>query len=309
MISAMLFPTPAPHQLLISISAHSLCRSFVVTHCRHVQSFSLEIALFWIFACQSPSFTMYFNASGTLRSILISCLALSATIIPVLSAPAPAENTSPWIPRSLKALFEPRAASNQCGPTGTGLYITNKGSGPQTFTVFQGRYSINSDPYTSVTIAARSSSPVTLSVGFIGHVQRGTLLPATWVELNMVDGAADGDVSLEIGCDGAVQVQASPVAGNLNPPVFGFYDPTLFTKAPADAFFNPANPTHENLGGTLTKAHGVLDATGTIATGVINQATLNYEQSVLAQSAEYLWGGSGTGQAQASNNCLLITFY
>ena len=249
---------------------------------------------------------MSFQASGTLRSALTLCLALSATILPVLSAPAPKENTTPWIPRSLKSLFEPRAATNKCG--GTGLYITNSGSGSQTFTVFEGKFSITSNPYKSVPLAPGKGASVSLPPGFIGHVQRGKLLPATWVELNMVAGAADGDVSLEIGCDGAVQVQASAIASKGTPPVYGF-SKNIFKDAPADAFFNPANPTGENLGGALTKATGVLDATGDTSTTVINQHTLTYEQSVLSQSDVYLTGGVGTNQAVASDNCLLITFY
>ena len=238
---------------------------------------------------------MSFKASGTLRSVLTLCLALSAIILPVHTAPAPIGSTSPWIPRSLKSLFEPRAA-NQCGPTGTGLYITNGGSGSQTFTVFEGYLTYHS----SITLAATKSASITLPPKFVGHVQRGSGVPSTWVELNMVVGAADGDVSLEIGCDGAATVQAS------GGPVFGFTK-DIVTNAPADALYNPAS--NENLGGPKTSFPKVLDEIGTIATGVKNQNTLNYVESVLSQSKEYLWGGTGTGQAVASDNCLLITFY
>ncbi|KAL9066085.1 MAG: hypothetical protein Q9161_007810 [Pseudevernia consocians] len=247
---------------------------------------------------------MSFQASGTLRSILTFCVVLSAIILPVHSAPARTENTSPWIPRSLKSLFEPRVAANKCG--GTGLYITNSGSGSQTYTVFEGAWTITSNPYKTVTLVSGKSAAVSLPEGFVGHVQRGNLLPTTWVELNMVAGAADGDLSLEIGCDGAAQVQASAIASGETPPVFGFSQDIL-KNAPADAFFNPANPTNEILGGKLTTATGVLDATGTDS--VINQHTLTYEQSVLSQSAAYLFGGVGTNQAIASDNCLLVTFY
>ena len=249
---------------------------------------------------------MLFKASGTLRSTVALCFVVSAALSPVLSAPTPAEDASPWIPRSLKSLFEPRAAANKCG--GTGVYITNGGSGTQSYTVFGGgsTYAINSQPYHSVTLAPGISAPVTLPASFNGHVQRGNLLPATWVELNMVSGAADADVSLEIGCDGAATVQASAVSGGGKPPVFGF-SKDIISGAPADAFFKPANPTGEELGGTLTKSTHVLDATGTDT--VINGNTLKYEQSVLSQSEVYLFGGVGTNQAIASDNCILITFY
>ena len=122
----------------------------------------------------------------------------------------------------------------------------------------------------------------------------------------MVSGNADGDVSLEIGCDGAATVRASAIAGGGTPPTFGF-SKNINLDAPADALFNPQNPTGENLGGKLTTATGVLDATGDAT--VKNQHTLTYEQRVLSQSQAYLFGGVGTNQAIASDNCLLITFY
>ena len=122
----------------------------------------------------------------------------------------------------------------------------------------------------------------------------------------MVPGAADGDVSLEIGCDGAVTVQASAISGGGSPPLFGF-SKDIITGAPANAFFKPSNPTGEILGGTLTTSTKVLDATGTDV--VVNSNTLKYEKSVLSQSQVYLFGGVGTNQAIASDNCLLITFY
>ena len=124
----------------------------------------------------------------------------------------------------------------------------------------------------------------------------------------MVSGAADGDVSLEIGCDGAAQVQASAISGPGTPPTFGF-SKNINANAPADALFNPKNPTGENLGGKLTTATDVLDATGDDPSKVINQHTLTYEQGLLQQSEVYLTGGVGTNQAIASDNCLLITFY
>ena len=273
----------------------------------HNHSHSLaKLAPFQVFVCQSQSFTMSVKASGTLQFVLKTYLALSIIVLPVLSAPASSGTTSPWVPHSLKSLFEPRAATNPCG--GTGVYITNGGSGSQTYTVFGGgaTFAINSQPYKSVTLAQGKSAAVTLPSGFDGHVQRGNLLPATWVELNMVNGAADGDVSLEIGCDGGATVQASAISSGKKPPVFGF-SKDIISGAPADAFFNPANPTGENLGGTLTKSTRVLDATGTDK--VINGNTLKYEQSVLSQSQAYLFGGVGTNQAIASDNCILITFY
>lgn len=305
MLCSLLTPCPSPslvaHKYLVSARDVALFSILVAQKLNHAL-LRLD-PFFWIFACQNLSFIMSFKASGTLRSTLTLCLALSATILPVLSAPAPAINSSPWIPRSLKSLFETRATENKCGGA-SGLYITNSGSGSQTFTVYQGKWSITSDPYTTKTLASGGSAVVTLPSGFVGHVQRGTLLPATWVELNMVAGAAWADVSLEIGCDGAATVQADA----LDAPMFGFSAtdfPDFFKNAPSDAFYNPASGA--NYGGTMTTATNVLDATGDNT--VINQHTLTYEQGVLKQSNAYLIGGSGTNGAVASDNCLLITFY
>ena len=246
------------------------------------------------------------KASGTLRKALVLCFTLSTIIPQAISAPASTKINSPWVPDVLKSLFEPRAATNPCGDTG--IFITNGGSSTQTYTVFSGgkTFAINSQPYKSVTLGSGKSAAISLPSNFDGHVQRGNLLPATWVELNMVPGAADADVSLEIGCDGAATVQASAISSGGKGPIFGF-SKDIISKAPADAFFNPANPTGEILGGTLTKSTKVLDATGTDK--VINGNTLKYEQSVLSQSEVYLFGGVGTNQAIASNNCILIKFY
>ena len=251
---------------------------------------------------------MSFKASGTLRSVLTLCLALSTYVLPVLSAPAPTGDTSPWIPRSLKSLFEPRVASNLCG--GTGLYITNKGSGTQSFIVFGGgkEYgdAITSAPIKTVTLASGKSEAVPLTVNFEGHVQRGNLLPATWVELTMKNGASDGDVSLEIGCDGPVEVQASAWGGGGTPPVFGF-SKDIVTGAPTDALWQG-----EILGGSsATGNKAALDATWNSVTGAVQNANaLAWAQKMgITQEQAYLTGGVGTGQAIATDNCLLVTFY
>ncbi|KAM0801826.1 hypothetical protein BDR22DRAFT_888283 [Usnea florida] len=242
------------------------------------------------------------QASGTLRSILSLCLALSTLLTPTLAAPTHPSPSTPWLPRSLKSLFETRqATTNQCG--GTGLVIKNGASAPQTITVFQGKWSIVSDPFTSLTLAAGASQAVPLPDGFIGHVQRGALLPATWVELNMVPGAADGDVSLEIGCDGAATVQATGATDDQT--VWGFT--TNVNErcsgpncAPDSAYFVPGSK--EQIGGPLTPRTDVLDVAA-------NGAALAFEQQVLSQAMEYLVGGSGTNQAISSNGCLVVTFY
>ena len=54
-----------------------------------------KLASFQPFACQSQSFTMSVKASGTLQFVLKTYLALSVTILPVLSTPASSGTISP----------------------------------------------------------------------------------------------------------------------------------------------------------------------------------------------------------------------
>ncbi|PCG92824.1 Hypothetical protein PENO1_067380 [Penicillium occitanis (nom. inval.)] len=87
------------------------------------------------------------------------------------------------------------------------------------------------DPLKNVKLAAGSRSHVPLPTTFKGRVQRGTQLPATWVEFQISasnDGAAHGDISLEQGCDGAATIASTDGSNRLN----GFTDDVL-KHAPA----------------------------------------------------------------------------
>ena len=250
---------------------------------------------------------MYPTASGTQNTILLLCIVFTATIPSIVAAPASSQETNTQSPDSLASHFESRDAygSNKCG--GIGIYITNKGLTSETYHVFEGNTTINSIPQADIALSPGASGSIPLPNNFIGHIQRGDLLPAKWVELNMVPGGSDGDVSLEIGCDGPGTVQASVSKEFPNPPIFGFSE-DINANAPVAAYFNPENTQHQ-LGEKLTTAHGVLDAPGDSVNHIINSVTLEYLQTRLSQSQAYLIGGVGTNQAKASDNCLLIIFY
>ncbi|CAD6586746.1 MAG: hypothetical protein ASARMPRED_002816 [Alectoria sarmentosa] len=245
-------------------------------------------------------------ASGTLKSVLSLCLALSTTITPVLSAPTQAATSNPWIPRSLKSLFEPRQAT--C--SGSGILLTNSGA-TKSFSFYT-----NAD-YTrtllqSITVDSGDTQFVSLASGWSGTVQRGDFLPATWVELNMA-GTAWGDVSLQQGCDGGATLSSTTdgtsqgFSENIND------NPDI----PAGALFNPATEGTPCYGGQCTtSATNVLDTTAGNYWGPANAATSNYIMEKLGgQTAALQKAFIGTAdsnttpQVTSSNNCMAVTFY
>ncbi|KAL9069631.1 MAG: hypothetical protein Q9161_005430 [Pseudevernia consocians] len=254
----------------------------------------------------SPSYL----ASGTLKSVLSLCLALSTTIPSVLSAPTQAETSSPWIPRSLKSLFEPRAAT--CN--GVGVLLTNSGA-TKSFSFWTNNPNDSRTMLKTVTINSGDTQFVPLESGWAGTVQRGEFLPATWVELNMV-GTAWGDVSLQQGCDGGATL-SSTTDGTSQ----GFSE-NINDNAdiPASAYFNPATQG--------TQCYGSGQCT-TSATNVLDTTTGNYwaPQAANAASTNYIIGQLGgqtealqkafigtndwntTPQVTSSNNCMAVTFF
>ena len=254
----------------------------------------------------SPSYL----ASGTLKFVLSLCLALSTTITPVLSAPTQAETSSPWIPRSLKSLFEPRAAT--C--SGVGILLTNSGAS-KSFSFWSNNPDYSRTKLKEVSVNSGETKFVSLNNGWAGTVQRGEALPATWVELNMV-GTAWGDVSLQQGCDGAATLSSTTSD-----------DSEGFTEninedhdVPAAAFFNPqtqGSPCY-GTGQCTTSAKNVLDTTtgNWWAPRAPNAAATDYIMKKLggptaAMQKAFIGTGDSntTPQVTSSNNCMAVTFY
>ena len=253
----------------------------------------------------SPSYL----ASGTFKSVLSLCLALSTSIAPVLSAPTTlSETSSPWVPRSLKSLFEPRAPT--C--SGVGVLLTNSGA-TKSFSFWSNNADYSRTKLKTVTVNHGDTQFVSLNNGWAGTVQRGEFLPATWVELNMV-GTAWGDVSLQQGCDGGATL-SSTTGGTTE----GFSENiNESSDIPQTAFFNPATQGSPCYGGQCT----------TSATNVLDTTTGNYwaPQAANAASTNYIIGKLGgqtkalqkafngqdsntTPQVTSSNNCMAVTFY
>ncbi|CAF9938178.1 hypothetical protein IMSHALPRED_000695 [Imshaugia aleurites] len=253
----------------------------------------------------SPSYM----ASGTLKSVLSLCLAFSATITPVLSVPTQAQPSNPWVPRSLKSLFEPRAPT--C--SGTGILLSNSGA-TKSFTFW------TSADYTrtllkSVTVNSGDTQFVPLDDGWTGTVQRGEYLPATWVEVNMAPTLAWGDISLQQGCDGGATLSSTTdgtsqgFTENINE------DPDV----PADALFDPATQGTQCYPGDqcTTSATNVLDTTtgNYWAPKAPNMASNNYIMGKLGGSTEALQKAfigtadvNTTPQVTTSNNCFAVNF-
>ena len=248
-------------------------------------------------------------ASGTLKTVLSLCLALSSTISPVLAAPTLSETSSAWAPRSLKSLFEPRAAT--C--SGTGVLLTNSGA-TKSFS-FWTNSGYTRTKLKDVTLSSGETKFVPLDNNWAGTVQRGEHLPATWAEVNMA-GTAWGDISLQQGCDGAATISSTTggtsqgFTENINE------DPHV----PASALFNPATQGAPcwGTGQCTTNATNVLDTT----TGnywspqAANMASNDYiisklgGQKTALQKAFIGPGDSNTTpQVTSSNNCLAVTFY
>ena len=253
----------------------------------------------------SPSYP----ASGTLKSVLSLCLALSTAISPVLSAPTQAETSGPWIPRSLKSLFEPRAAT--CN--GIGLLLTNKGA-TKSFSFWTNNPDYSRTKLKDITINSGDTQFVPLDYGWAGTVQRGEALPATWVELNMV-GTAWGDVSLQQGCDGAATLSSTTGGTTEGFTVNINENPNI----PAAAFFNPAtqgSPCYT--GQCTTQATNVLDTTtgnyweprtaNAAATDYI-ESQLGGENAALQKAFIGTTDWNTTPQVTSSNNCMAATFY
>lgn len=134
---------------------------------------------------------------------------------------------------------------------------------------------------------------------FKGRIARSTDTPATWVEVQIKapDGMAWGDISLEIGCDGAAEV--GPAEGGGTSATVGFSSPEDIVAAAPD-------------GATETRADGVKVISVPWSMGaVVNQAAAEYLEGAVpgGNKMAYITGTSGTDCATSSNNRLAVSFY
>ena len=187
-------------------------------------------------------------------------------------------------------------------PSGPGIILNNHTSSQQTYAFYNNYWNgndtagANSDhPDPTVQVDANGSLFVSLPTSFKGRVQRGTQLPATWVEFQIAasnDNAAHGDISLEQGCDGAATISATDGSGRSN----GFTNDVL-SGAPAAA-------RQDKPDGTPALATTV----GNWMSGP-NQAAIDWENQAVGQSKAYIQGGTGVPDVASTNQCLAVDFY
>lgn len=152
---------------------------------------------------------------------------------------------------------------------------------------------------TSVAVAPSATTTLALPATFTGRIARSTLTPATWVEVQLSQGGSGtawGDISLEIGCDGAAEIAPAPGGGNAAKVGFSVAD--IVGGAPA--------------GATTTRQDGatVVDVPWSMGS-VVNQAAAGYLQSAVPGGNEmaYITGTDGTKVTTSSNNRLAVWFY
>ncbi|KAL9620732.1 MAG: hypothetical protein Q9160_004745 [Pyrenula sp. 1 TL-2023] len=187
-------------------------------------------------------------------------------------------------------------------PSGTGITIINHHPHPQQFAFYNNYWNGNGTaganfdhPAPVVTVPANGRQFVSLPASFKGRVQRGTLLPSTWVEFQLKasnDGAAHGDISLQQGCDGAAIIKATDGSGRQN----GF-SKDILTHAPEAA--------------VQKKSNGVKALASTMGNwmGGPNQAAIKWEQEQVGQKKAYIVGGTGTDDVASKNGRFEVEFF
>lgn len=146
-------------------------------------------------------------------------------------------------------------------------------------------------PLKSVHVPAGHTEFVSLPTSFKGRVQRGKLIPATWVEFQIEasnDHKAHGDVSVEQGNDGPATIHATDGTKSSN----GF---TTIIKA-ADSAYQ-----------TRSDGKRVIASTMGNWLGGPNQAAINAQQAIKTRA--YVTGGTGVPDVASANRRLAVDFY
>lgn len=150
-------------------------------------------------------------------------------------------------------------------------------------------------PSKATTVSPSATTFVSLPSTFKGRVQRGTTLPATWVEFQLSasnDHAAHGDISLEQGCDGAATIASTDGSNRSN----GFHEDIL-KDAPHAA--------------VAKKPSGEVALASTVGNWMAgpNQAAVEWERKMVGQERAYITGGTGVPDVASHNQVLAVDFY
>jgi hypothetical protein len=227
------------------------------------------------------------NATTELPTISMADISITET------APAPAANLSN-IPISIRA-----TASEP------GIQLTNKSKKDCTYYFYDNYWNGNGTaganfdhPLKNVTLKPGQSAFVALPASFKGRVQRGTQLPATWVEFQLEaadDHAAHGDISLQQGCDGAATIASTDGSNRINGLGAEFVD--VVAKAPEAAIRKKPN------------GERAIDTTVGNWNGGPNKAAIDYLNRVVGQQRAYIIGGTGTPDVASKNRRMAVVMY
>jgi hypothetical protein len=149
-------------------------------------------------------------------------------------------------------------------------------------------------PLKSVEIPAGGKAFVGLPLSFKGRVQRGKLIPATWVEFQLKaanDGAAHGDVSVQQGNDGPATITSTDTSHHSG----GFTEYINLKKFP---------------GAHVKRSDGVDVIASTVGNwmGGPNQAAIDLQKAAIG-ARTYVVGGTGVPDVASHNNRFLVDFY
>ncbi|KAL8752179.1 MAG: hypothetical protein Q9184_005818 [Pyrenodesmia sp. 2 TL-2023] len=187
-----------------------------------------------------------------------------------------------------------------------GIDLHNKSPKPCRYFFYDNHWNGNgtaganfSTPLKSIDLAPGASTFVPLKKTFKGRVQRGSLIPATWVEFQCAaasDGRAHGDISLQQGCDGAATIQGTDGAPHGSGPLGGFTKDVV-TGAPKAA--------------KVRRGDGVWCLASTMGNwmGPPNEVAAEWLFREVGQRKAYIKGGSGTDDIESRNGRLEVCFY
>lgn len=185
---------------------------------------------------------------------------------------------------------------------GPGINLTNKSKKETEYFFYDNYWNGNGTaganfdkPLKSIKLRPNQTQFVSLPRSFKGRVQRGKLLPCTWVEFQLDasnDHAAHGDISLQQGCDGAATIASTDGSNVSN----GFTNDVV-TGAPEAAIRKKAN------------GERATDTTVGNWMGGPNKAAIDYLNKVVGQRKAYIVGGTGVPDVASRNNRLAVTMY
>lgn len=185
---------------------------------------------------------------------------------------------------------------------GPGIILTNKSAKACTYFFYDNFWNGNgtaganfTHPLKSTTLAPGKTAFVSLPATFKGRLQRGTLIPATWVEFQLEasdDHGAHGDVSLEQGCDGAATIAATDGHGAKN----GF-EKDVLKEAPEKALGK--------------RADGVKVLASTMGNwmGGPNESAVEWLKKELGVGKAYITGGTGVPDVASRNRVLAVDMF